>query len=289
MSTFRSALRPAARLFERSPALRSPINRSPIQTTLQNSPFTSLSIRSRPLRSLRPIQRHTPKQTNHHLHHTPRRRPYSTQPTPGPSQPPIEPTRTLSQRLKNLSREYGWSAVGVYLLLSALDFPFCFLAVRWIGTEKIGQWEHTVVTWARNAIPVQIPEKYRFWKTENAIAEAVADVEVEVVDQGMRAGYDHGVREAEEANQGDGASKFFLSLAFSDGALTPFSCIESVNAACAIGLGTQLALAYAIHKSFIFIRVPATAAVLPKVVKTLRSWGWNIGRRKPKMPAEGSS
>ena len=41
---------------------------------------------------------------------------------------------------------------------------------------------------------------------------------------------------------------------------------------------TQLALAYAIHKSFIFIRVPLTAAVTPKVVKTLRSWGWNIGK-----------
>ena len=46
------------------------------------------------------------------------------------------------------------------------------------------------------------------------------------------------------------------------------------------GLGTQLALAYAVHKSFIFIRVPLTAAILPKVVKVLRSWGWNIGKRR---------
>ncbi|KAH7009214.1 uncharacterized protein B0I36DRAFT_257951, partial [Microdochium trichocladiopsis] len=45
-------------------------------------------------------------------------------------------------------------------------------------------------------------------------------------------------------------------------------------------LGTQLALAYAIHKSFIFLRVPLTAAVTPKVVKKLRSWGWNIGKRR---------
>ena len=47
-----------------------------------------------------------------------------------------------------------------------------------------------------------------------------------------------------------------------------------------LGLGTQLALAYAVHKSFIFIRVPLTAAILPKVVKVLRSWGWNIGKRR---------
>lgn len=48
------------------------------------------------------------------------------------------------------------------------------------------------------------------------------------------------------------------------------------------GLATQLALAYAIHKSFIFIRVPLTAAVTPKVVKILRGWGWQIGKKKSK-------
>lgn len=48
------------------------------------------------------------------------------------------------------------------------------------------------------------------------------------------------------------------------------------------GIWTQLALAYAVHKSFIFLRVPLTAAVTPKVVKTLRGWGWDIGKRRPK-------
>jgi N-terminal acetyltransferase 2 len=47
-----------------------------------------------------------------------------------------EPT-TLTARLKKLSREYGWAAVGVYLSLSVLDFPFCFLLVRMVGTERI--------------------------------------------------------------------------------------------------------------------------------------------------------
>jgi N-terminal acetyltransferase 2 len=46
------------------------------------------------------------------------------------------------------------------------------------------------------------------------------------------------------------------------------------------GLATQLALAYAIHKSFIFIRVPITAAITPRIVKQLRSWGWHIGPRR---------
>ena len=50
------------------------------------------------------------------------------------------------------------------------------------------------------------------------------------------------------------------------------------------GIWTELALAYAIHKSLIFIRVPLTAAVTPKVVKVLRGWGWDIGKKgKPKI------
>lgn len=59
-------------------------------------------------------------------------------------------------------------------------------------------------------------------------------------------------------------------------------CSTDTRNSTRIGLATQLALAYAIHKSFIFIRVPLTAAVTPKVVKVLRSWGWQIGKRKPK-------
>jgi len=48
-----------------------------------------------------------------------------------------EPT-SFGARLKKLSREYGWTAVGVYMALTVLDFPFCFLLVRSVGTEKIG-------------------------------------------------------------------------------------------------------------------------------------------------------
>ena len=54
------------------------------------------------------------------------------------------------------------------------------------------------------------------------------------------------------------------------------------NEGLLLGIWTQLALAYAIHKSFIFIRVPIAVAVTPKVVKVLRGWGWDIGKRRPK-------
>lgn len=46
---------------------------------------------------------------------------------------------SFSARLKKLSKEYGWAAIGVYLGLTVLDFPFCFLFVRWIGTDRIGK------------------------------------------------------------------------------------------------------------------------------------------------------
>ncbi|MCJ1399014.1 hypothetical protein MMC11_002216 [Xylographa trunciseda] len=165
-------------------------------------------------------------------------------PTPNLTSP--QPSLTLSQRMRKLSREYGWSVVGVYALLSALDFPFCFIAVRALGTERIGDWEHKIVEWVKRAVPVQIPVKWR-----GTGGESVEQAQVAV--DGAIAGYDHGVKDAEKANAGEKAS-----------------------------IWTQLALAYAIHKSFIFIRVPVTAAITPKVVRVLRGWGWDIGKRKSK-------
>jgi len=45
----------------------------------------------------------------------------------------------ISERLKKLTREYGWSVLGVYFMLTALDFPFCYLLVRTLGTDRIGE------------------------------------------------------------------------------------------------------------------------------------------------------
>ena len=103
------------------------------------------------------------------------------------------------------------------MALSALDFPFCFLAVRWLGTERIGRAEQAATAWVQRALPVQIPEPWRAWWRENVgrrwrerTAEtgelAGADVAVEGKGPAARVGYDHGVREAEAANRGEGAS-----------------------------------------------------------------------------------
>ncbi|KAJ5179665.1 hypothetical protein N7492_002875 [Penicillium capsulatum] len=141
---------------------------------------------------------------------------------------------SLSQRLRKLSREYGWATLGVYLALSALDFPFCFAAVRLLGVERIGHLEHVVIESVKDTFKSVWPQRASKPASEN-----------EEVGQGS-------LVRAEERNQEEAS------------------------------IWTQLALAYAIHKSFIFIRVPLTAAVTPKVVKVLRRWGWDIGKRKPK-------
>jgi N-terminal acetyltransferase 2 len=193
---------------------------------------------------------------------------------------PQQESLSLSQRLKKLSREYGWAALGVYLALTALDLPFCFLAVRMIGPDKVGHWEHVIVSYIKELIKWPASDQAGEEVKEGAIhgVEKVAKPVEEVTGQSQRIleedeAYvvaDHGYKDAEKANSGADASKYIAD--------------HDVNQRQhGTGLWTQLALAYALHKTFIFVRVPLTAAITPKIVKTLRSWGWNIG----KMPKKG--
>ncbi|KAI1875566.1 uncharacterized protein JN550_001852 [Neoarthrinium moseri] len=160
----------------------------------------------------------------------------------------VQEPQGLSARLKKLSREYGWTAVGVYLALSVLDFPFCFLLVRVVGTDRIGEIEHYITSNVKKLIPQRLKDRWHEYQKALKQAEKENLGNDEISEHVEMAGW--GVQEAEERNKAEAS------------------------------LGTQLALAYAIHKSFIFIRVPLTAAVLPKVVKVLRSWGWKIGKKK---------
>jgi hypothetical protein len=59
--------------------------------------------------------------------------------------------QSLGARMRKLSREYGWSAIGVYFALTALDFPFCYLFVRQMGTDKIGEFD-SCLYYGRSAV-----------------------------------------------------------------------------------------------------------------------------------------
>lgn len=134
----------------------------------------------------------------------------------------------------------------MYLGLSALDFPFCFLAVRLLGTDRIGHYEDVV--------------KDAFW---NAVRLVIPDA-------GTTSAEKHAHEETAEATLREGS--------LDTGDLAAAKVRNGGDAS----IWTQLGLAYIVHKSLIFFRVPLTAAVLPKVVKTLRKWGYNIGKKKPK-------
>ena len=129
-------------------------------------------------------------------------------PTPHLNSP--EPSLSLSQRLKKLSREYGWSALGVYLALTALDLPFCFLAVRWLGTERIGHWEHAILAWFWRIVPYPSPNAEEAHNAEPQTAGKRREEYGVVASKGEEVGvpvYDHDVVEAEKRNQSEDASK----------------------------------------------------------------------------------
>lgn len=130
---------------------------------------------------------------------------------PSPPRSPPEPAQlSLSQRLRKLSREYGWSALGVYLALSALDFPFSFIAVRWLGTDRIGHWEHVALEWIKTMIPEQVRVGFNDLKEKLMGQEIKKMGYAEPTDAAVATpvGLDpHGIEEAERENKGENASK----------------------------------------------------------------------------------
>ena len=44
---------------------------------------------------------------------------------------------TLSQRLSHLIKSYGWYALGLYIVLSALDFTVAFAGINLLGAEQV--------------------------------------------------------------------------------------------------------------------------------------------------------
>ncbi|ODV93320.1 hypothetical protein PACTADRAFT_72552 [Pachysolen tannophilus NRRL Y-2460] len=132
--------------------------------------------------------------------------------------------------IKALIQEYGYSALGVYLGLSMIDLPLCYLLVHSQGEEKIGEYED------------KVKEFFGFGKKKQE--------ENDIDQQGETA-----------ISKEKSHKSSFLA---------------------------EFALAYGIHKSLIFIRLPITAAITPAVVSKLRSFGFNVGRTKLKTLASSA-
>lgn len=78
----------------------------------------------------------SPLRPRHRLiHSSPQRSPSP----PDPESYKLPPGATLTQRLKHLIKSYGWYALGVYFILSAVDFTVAFGAVNVLGAEHVSR------------------------------------------------------------------------------------------------------------------------------------------------------
>ena len=84
---------------------------------------------------------------------------------------------------------------GVYFGLSALDLPFCFLAVRGLGTDRVARWEHAIVGTVKDAIKAVMPD------VGAKADDIVEQVETAVGSPAAREGNVWGVPEADARNK----------------------------------------------------------------------------------------
>lgn len=138
----------------RLPSKASALRRDFVTSNLRLSNRTHLSRlwRNSPFRNSRQARPNSTKATGHEVG----------------SQKPL----SLSDRMKEMSRKYGWIVVGIYLGLSVLDFPFCFLAVRWFGTERIAAAEHAIMDGFWGLVEKAVPSLKQRREKNEALAVA---------------------------------------------------------------------------------------------------------------------
>lgn len=173
-----------------------------------------------------------------------------TSPPPTPPTPP--PAESIVSRLRTLFRTHGWSALTIYLILSLADFSLTFLFIWSVGADRVREAEDWVLDclgWHRGDDAAALAEG----------REPAAPGRVERVLKSFNKSSKPSV--AGEV-VGDGAGGV---------AATGGSSSEG-NAYSA--MATTAVLAYAIHKTLLLpVRLGLTAAITPKVVRLLRSWG----------------
>ncbi|EGW33566.1 uncharacterized protein SPAPADRAFT_60904 [Spathaspora passalidarum NRRL Y-27907] len=148
-------------------------------------------------------------------------------------------TATKPKGIKALTKAYGLPALGIYLGLSCIDLPICYIFVHSMGSEKIEIYENKV----KNVFGYGVSEEEVLRRQESRVKEVVVE---------------------------DKEQSLWKTV------VNSFSW-------------TEFAIAYGIHKSLIFIRLPITAAITPAVVRTLAGWGFNIGKGVVKTTSAGAA
>ena len=129
-------------------------------------PLTRLAVAAEPSLSLvRPSARSS--NSTRLFHHIPARLTSSRSPSPsssssdGQTHSELPPGASFTERLKYLIKSYGWYALGVYLLLGAVDFSVAFAGINILGAEYVAQVAASVKEVVAGMIPHRPPEPGR--------------------------------------------------------------------------------------------------------------------------------
>lgn len=103
------------------------------------APLLPTAVRARAALTNQPRNNSNSNNQTRLFHHFPARLTNSAPPSPQPSPDTLLQNATLSQRLKHLIKSYGWYALGVYLILSVLDFGVAFVGINLLGAEYVSR------------------------------------------------------------------------------------------------------------------------------------------------------
>lgn len=148
--------------------------------------------------------------------------------------------------IKGLMAKYGYSALIVYILLTCIDLPLCFLGVHSLGEEKI---------------------KIYLNRGKQIIGMGETD-EGKVIEEVRKKQAHREAVQAKNANDVEDASKKTLNERWQE-------MKDST-------LLAELLIAYGVHKSLIIVRVPLTALLTPSFVRFLQKLGIDLMKKQKK-------
>ncbi|CCD26226.1 Nat2p NDAI_0H00520 [Naumovozyma dairenensis CBS 421] len=159
----------------------------------------------------------------------PIRRKFRTQPLRrfATQQAPNSSTVINKKGIKALMSKYGYTALFIYIGLTLIDLPLCFLLVHSLGKDKIEIYK----------------EKAK--KILGMKEKPITDDNEVVLDENDK----------------------------KSGSLSRWDSFKRSP------LLTEFLIAYGIHKSLIIVRLPLTAAITPGMVKILKHWGFQLGKK----------
>ena len=149
--------------------------------------------------------------------------------------------------IKGLMAKYGYSALIVYILLTCIDLPLCFLGVHSLGEEKI---------------------KIYLNRGKQLIGMGDPDESKVIEDVRKKQAHREAVQAENAGNVGDASRKTFN---------------ERWQEMKDSTLLAELLIAYGIHKSLIIVRVPLTAVLTPSFVKLLKRFGIDLMKKQKKV------